>query len=225
MHSVVDVFGTALASYYNGNKFGELIVREDNNTSIIPTADFFKCPDDVARDKIALSYCQKSVLNINANSGEHSLYLIEKGMDVCSLDTSPIACSIMHQRGIPMIVCGHIFEQHIYFERVHTWLALGNTVGQLGTIHNFIHFLDLAHRQLLPEGRLILSSTDLIYEGYRTRRLCFEFDGHRTERVPWFDIGISTLKTIAKNRLFNCRIIYSDSSLRFIALLTKVPEY
>ncbi len=223
MQSVVDIFGTALASYYNGNKFGELIVREDNVTSIIPTANFFKCPDDVVTDKIALSYCQNSVLNIDASSGEHSLYLIAKGMEVCSLETSPLACSIMHQRGLSSIICGHIFEQHTSFEQVQTWLALNTSIGRLGTINNFIHFLDLAQRYLLPNGRLILSSNDLIFEGYRTKRISIEFDGYSSEQEPWFDIGISTIKTIAENKRFYCHIVYSDETLTYIALLIKKP--
>ncbi len=221
MQSVVDVYGTALASYYNGNKFGELIVREDNATSIIPTAHFFKCPDEVVTDKIALSYCQSSVLNIDASSGEHSLYLLERGMKVCSLETSPLACSIMHQRGIPSIVCGHIFEQHVCFESTKTWLALNGTIGRLGTINNFIHFLELAQRYLLTTGHLILSSNDLMFEGYRTKRISVEFDGCSSEQEPWFDIGISTLKILANNKGFNCRIVYSDDSLTYVALLIK----
>lgn len=198
MQSVVEVFGTALASYYNGNKFGELIVREDNEAVVIPTANFFKSPDDVAMDKIALSYCEDTVINIDAGSGEHSLYLLAKGMTVYSLDNSPIACAIMHQRGVPAVFCGHIFEQYMQFDRVQTWLAMSRAIGQLGNMKNLLHFLDLVHHHLLPFGRLILSSENIHSEGYRMRHISVEFDGKKSERTPWLDVGISTLKHIAK---------------------------
>ncbi|KXF83286.1 class I SAM-dependent methyltransferase [Enterovibrio coralii] len=221
MQSVVEVFGTALASYYNGNKSGKLIVRENNGTSVIPTSDFFRRPEDVATDRIALSYCRRSVLNIGASSGEHSLFLVAKGIKVISIDNSPIACAIMHQRGVPSVICGHLFDQHPMFDRTFTWLALRGVVGQLGHIRNFFHFLDLAHRNLYPGGRLILSSENLRYEGYRTRHLTFEFDGRVSEEVPWFDIGMSTLRQIADSKNFNCRIVYCDDSNKYVALLTK----
>ena len=221
MQSVVEVFGTALASYYNGNKTGKLIVKDSNGTSVIPTADFFRSPADVTTDRIALSYCRQSVLNINASSGEHSLYLIAKGIKVLSIDSSPIACAIMHQRGVPSVICGHLFEQHPLFDCTFTWLALRNVVGQLGDIRNFLHFLTLAHRNLYPGGRLILSSENLPYEGYRTRHLSFEFDGRVSEEVPFFDIGMTTLRRIADQNNFNCRVVYCDDRNKYIALLTK----
>lgn len=221
MQSVVEVFGTALASYYNGNKSGKLIVKDNNGTSVIPTADFFRSPADVTTDRIALSYCRKSVLNISASSGEHSLYLIAKGVKVISIDTSPIACAIMHQRGVPSVICGHLFDQHPLLDRTFTWLALRGVIGQLGNVRNFLHFLSLANRNLLPGGRLILSSENLRYEGYRTRHLSFEFDGRVSEEVPCFDIGMSTLRQISEKQNFNCRIIYCDDNNKYIALLTR----
>lgn len=221
MQSVVEVFGTALASYYNGNKSGKLIIRENNGTSVIPTADFFRCPADVTIDRIALSYCRNSVLNISASSGEHSLYLIAKGLNVISLDSSPIACAIMHQRGVPSVVCGHLFDQHPLIERTYTWLALRGVVGQLGNSRNFLHFLSLAQRNILPGGSLILSSENLRYEGYSTRYLSFEFDGRVSEEVPWFDIGMSTLRHIASRYKFNCKVVYCDENNKYIAQLTK----
>lgn len=221
MQSVVEVMGTALASYYNGNKSGKLIVRENQGTSVIPTSDFFRSPDDVATDKTALAYCRRSVLNIGASSGEHSLYLLAKGMNVSSIDKSPIACAIMHQRGVPSVVCGELFEQYSRIERKYTWLAVRGAVGQLGNVRNFFRFLTLAHRHLYPGGRLILSSENIRHEGYRTRRLTFEFDGRVSEEVPWFDIGISTLKTVAQHYQFSCRVIYCDDSGKYVALLLK----
>lgn len=221
MQSVVEVFGSALASYYNGNKSGKLIVRENNGTSEIPTADFFRCPADVVTDRIALSYCRRSVLNINASSGEHSLYLIAKGVKVISIDNSPIACAIMHQRGVPSVICGNLFDKHPLFDRTFTWLALRGVIGQLGGIQHFLQFLTLAHRNLYPGGRLILSSENLRHEGYRSRYLSFEFDGRVSEEVPWFDIGMATLRHIAEKQQFNCRIVYCDESNKYIAMLTK----
>lgn len=221
MQSAVEVFGSALASYYNGNKLGKLIVREDNGTSVIPTSDFFRCPADVVTDRIALSYCRQSVLNISAGSGEHSLYLMSKGVKVISIDSSPIACAIMHQRGVPSVICGHVFEKLPLFDRTFTWLALRGVVGQLGNIRHFLHFLSIAQRNLYPGGRLILSSENLRYEGYRTCQLSFEFDGKVSEEVPWFEIGMSTLCFVADKLQFNSCIVYCDESNKYIAMLTK----
>ncbi len=221
MQSVLEIYGSALASYYNGKKDGQIILREKNDFSVIQTSQFFQYPDDVTTDRIALSYCQNDVLNIAANSGEHSLYLINKGLNVISLERSPIACAIMHQRGVPSILCADLFENTFMLERCQTWLALNTAIGQLGNIRNCIKFLQLAHRNLNPGGRIVISANDMSQEGYRTRNISFEFDGNTSESTQWFDIGMTTLKQIAERSFFNCRIVYVDEKKQYIAVLIK----
>lgn len=221
MQNIVDVIGCAIASYYNGDKQGELIIREDYRTTAIPTANFFRDPNEVVQDRIALSYCRRRVLNIGASSGEHSLYLINRGLKVTSIDTSPVACAIMQKRGLQTVVCGSVFEQHALIDDCYTWLAVRGVIGQLGNIRKFCTFLQLAQQKILPNGRLILSSTNLSHEGYRSRSLSFEYADNISNLVPWFDIGISTLKQLAYQHQFDCRIIYCDESNKYIALLTR----
>ena len=221
MHNVAEIYGSALASYFNGKMDGELIIRDNDEIAVLPTSSFFSHPESSPADCIALSHCQEDVLNIAANSGEHSLYLLSKGVNVISLDASPIACAVMHQRGVPSIICGDLFEQSAMFNRSHTWLAMNYAIGLLGNIRNFTRFLRLAHQNLHHKGRLILCSTDPVFEGYRTRQLSYEFEGYESDKTPWFEIGVTTLKTIAESNYFSTRILYIDELHKYVAILIK----
>ncbi|MFD2178453.1 SAM-dependent methyltransferase [Veronia pacifica] len=221
MQNVDDVYGSALASYYNGDKSGNIIFRESEGASVVPTADFFRRPDEVKIDRIALSYCRRNVLNLGAGSGELSLYLYEKGIDVFSLDTSEVACAIMKQRGLTSVLSGGLFEQQAALPNTYTWLAVRGYIGQLGYIHNFIHFLELAKETLYPGGRVILSSMNLKKEGYRTKMMTCEFDGKVSEEYPKLDIGMSTLRRIADSLNFSCRFVLCDENSHYVALLIK----
>ena len=218
MHNVAENYGSALAA--------TSMEKWTVNSSFVTMMKLPCCPPHHSSppsspaDCIA-SHCQKDVLNIAANSGEHSLYLLSKGVNVISLDASPIACAVMHQRGVPSIICGDLFEQSAMFNRSHTWLAMNYAIGLLGNIRNFTRFLRLAHQNLHHKGRLILCSTDPVFEGYRTRQLSYEFEGYESDKTPWFEIGVTTLKTIAESNYFSTRILYIDELHKYVAILIK----
>lgn len=50
-------------------------------------------------DKLVLEHCFGKVLDVGAGAGSHSLILMNKGIDVYSLDISPGAVEVMKTAG------------------------------------------------------------------------------------------------------------------------------
>lgn len=113
-----DIIGNALLDYLNGNPNAELILHSHmkiNNNHIVNGKDriqvsgFYNEINNLMEvDKQILNQCYGKVLDIGAGAGSHSLILMNKGIDVYSLDISPGAVEVMKRRGLKKVYCNDI---------------------------------------------------------------------------------------------------------------------
>ena len=101
----LDVFGTALLGFHEGNENVYLrVYSAEGETYDIPTSVFFRPADKLAIGKLALSLCSGKVLDIGAGTSIHTLYLQNKGVEVTALDVSGNACSVISNSGVNNII-------------------------------------------------------------------------------------------------------------------------
>jgi len=161
-----DIIGNALLDYLNGNQNAELILHSHmkiNNKYIvngkdkIQVAGFYNEINNLMEvDKQILNQCYGKVLDIGAGAGSHSLILMNKGIDVYSLDISPGAVEVMKRRGLKKVYCNDIKEFKI--TQFDTLIFVGNNHGLFGSIDKlgqfFLNITDL----LKPNGQILIAS-------------------------------------------------------------------
>ncbi|MEN8898212.1 MAG: hypothetical protein ABF251_05820 [Nonlabens sp.] len=83
-----DLYGKALLDYHKGNYTEDIIVlstiMEDD---VMPLPYLFRSFEEMpVLEKKALALASGKTLDIGAGAGIHSLYLLEKGLEVIALD-------------------------------------------------------------------------------------------------------------------------------------------
>lgn len=150
--------GRALLDYFNGDREATIVVRSDlGEQDEMPAAVFFRSPEDFFPfDLAALARCRGRVLDVGACTGVHSLYLQERGFDVCAIDVMPQAVEIMRARGLRDARLATMDD--LRDERFDTILMMMNGIGILGTLGGLDRFLRDVPRLLRPCGQILLDS-------------------------------------------------------------------
>jgi SAM-dependent methyltransferase len=128
----------------------------------LPPDYFFRNFNEMPRlERIALKRCEGKILDIGAGAGCHSVYLQKSGKDVTALEISKLCCDVLQKRGIKKIVNSDINSYS--GERFNTLLLLMNGIGIAKTITGLKELLSHLKNLLLPNGSIIVDSSDLIY--------------------------------------------------------------
>lgn len=224
----MDLFGNALSDFYlNGNAETLWLYNSYGGPEEMPIDIFFRNEEEMPTlEHKALSLCYGSVLDVGAGVGSHSLILQELGFDVTAIDISPNAVDIMKQRGVKKA-----FEQDIFTstQKFDTLLFLMNGIGLTKSLKNFRSFLDKAKELINPDGQLIFDSSDISYlyeaisepthDYFGEVGYCYEYKGQRGTWFNWLYIDQSNLIRIAKEKGWNCEIIFEDDQDQYLARL------
>jgi SAM-dependent methyltransferase len=128
----------------------------------LPPDYFFRNFNEMPRlERIALKRCNGKILDIGAGAGCHSVYLQKSGKDVTALEVSKLCCDVLQKRGVKKIVNSDIVSYT--GERFDTLLLLMNGIGIAKTITGLKELLSHLKNLLLPNGSIIVDSSDLIY--------------------------------------------------------------
>ncbi len=159
-----DAMGRAILNYTLHGTSAKLIVRssmfDDDEMSV---ATLFRTEAQMPPlERHALNLCRGRVLDVGAGAGCHSLALQAKGLDVVSIDISPLSTEARRLRGVNDARCTDVFSEELT-ERFNTVLLLMNGLGIAGTLANLPHLL-LRCKELLAEGgQIIADSSDIAY--------------------------------------------------------------
>ena len=185
-------------------------------------------------DRAAMDRCLGHVLDAGAGTGLHSLFLLQRGHRITSIDISPHAVSIMKRRGLPDVHCESVFE--FQSRRFDTLLMLGHGIGMVGTIDGLDRFLTHAHGLLTEHGQLLLDSVDvritdnprdLAYHKANRRagryvgeiRMQFEFQGETGPECEWLHVDTETLNTHAEAAGWQCEIVHQERNGEYLSRL------
>ena len=159
----MDILGTALLDYFDGNYTEDIQTFSSlNEEDSLPLPYLFRPFEDMPKlEQLALQHCYGSVLDIGAGAGSHSLWLQNKGTDVMALDQSKGAIDVCQLRGVKKL-CNQKIEDFSK-EKFDTLLLLMNGIGLAGTLANLPQFLIHLKSLLKDHGQILLDSSDIVY--------------------------------------------------------------
>ena len=153
-------YGLALLDYHRGDLDAVLtIYRDDGRRDEIPIKTFFRQAQELELERIALDLCRGRILDVGAGTGIHSLFLQDKGLEVCAIDVSQEAVQIIVERGVEDVRQ----EDILSFDngRFDTILMMGHGIGVVEDINGLNRFLTRVIRLLDQDGQVLLTSLDV----------------------------------------------------------------
>lgn len=226
----MDIYGQALQDFYNGQPKEKLWLHNHyGEPEEMPIAVFFRGEDEMPEaELLALSLCRGKVLDIGAGAGSHALLLQQLGFKVTALEVSPGAANVMQKRGVKTVVQQDVFQYQN--EKFDTLLLLMNGIGLTQNLAGLDRFLQHAKQLLLPGGRLIFDSSDIMYlyedvplpknKYYGGISYQYEYKNCKSNWFNWLYIDPKTLKEHAAKQGWNCAIVYQDDTDLYLAKLT-----
>lgn len=225
-----DILGQAIADFQNTAGRSKLWIHNKyGKKEEMPVATFFRSAEQMPElELLALHNCKGRVLDIGAGAGSHSLLLQQNGMDVTALEISEKAATVIKQRGVKKVMQSDIFT--FENERFDTLLLLMNGIGLTQNIQGLRHFFQHAKNLILPNGQLILDSSDVayLYDGpipkmdhyYGEIKYQYEYKKQKSNWFTWLYIDRDTLKSTATEEGWNTEILFTDEYDQYLAKLT-----
>lgn len=160
-----DPMGQAILDYASTGHAGTLRVLSSMfDDDEIPVPTLFRTELQMPPlERMALNLCRGHVLDVGAGAGCHSLALQDKGLDVCSIDISPLSTQARTLRGVKDAHCTDFYDQELDYMRFDTIILLMNGLGIAGTLSNLPSLLNRCKVLLAPDGRVLADSSDLRY--------------------------------------------------------------
>ncbi len=203
----------------------------------LPVNHLFRSYDEMPElEQEALKLCRGRVLDMGAGAGPHSLSLQQKSLEVWAAEVSPLACEVMHQRGVNNILNTSLFELKSP-QRFDTLLMLMNGTGLVGKTEQLPRFFNQARKLLAPGGQIIVDSTDLRYlfvedDGsflinlndryYGEVIYRMSYKGHNSRRFPWLFIDAPLLAWYAELNGFTCEKMAEGLHYDYLARLAPI---
>ena len=161
----LDPMGQAIWDYASTGHAGTLRVLSSMfDDDEIPVATLFRTELQMpALERMALNLCRGHVLDVGAGAGCHSLALQDRGLEVCSIDISPLSTRARTLRGVRDARCTDFFGQELDGMRFDTIVLLMNGLGIAGTLDRLPSLLNRCKALLTPGGRVLADSSDLRY--------------------------------------------------------------
>ena len=158
-----DPMGQAILDYYHGSLDAVIRVLSDvADDDVIPARYLFRSTSDMPLlEQRALDECRGKVLDVGAGAGSHSLALQSRGHSVVAMDISPGGVDVMQARGVRTVLHRSIWEAPD--EQFDTILMMMNGIGLVGNLAGLERFFHHIRSFLLPEGQILLDSSDLMY--------------------------------------------------------------
>jgi hypothetical protein len=158
-----DPMGQAIYNYAFSNDNTPInVLSQVVEDEELPPDYFFRNFNEMPQlERIALKMSKGKILDIGAGAGCHSVYLQKSGKDVTALEVSQLCCNVLNNRGIKKIINSDILS--FSDERFNTLLLLMNGIGISKNISGLRELLTHLKNLLLPNGSILVDSSDLIY--------------------------------------------------------------
>jgi len=233
---MADVFGMAVKDYQNGHYTEDIKTYSSlDEEDVIPVPYLFRTFDEMPKiEQKALQLARGKVLDIGAGTGSHALYLQNKGLNVTALDHSEGAIAVCKERGVESTVLSDLMNHSK--EKYDTLLLLMNGIGLAGKLNNLSRFLEHLASLLLPNGQILLDSSDIIYmfeqdedggywipnDGTYYGEVAFtmEYKGKKSKPFDWVYVDFNTLQNACESNGFNCELVISGKHYDYLAKLT-----
>ncbi len=229
---MLDILGQAISDYYNYERDQTLWVHDTLGPKVpMPVSVYFRSEKDMPELELeALRHCRGSVLDIGSGAGSHALALQDRDINVTAIDISPLAVSVMQQRGVEKAWERDIFQ--FSGERYDTLLLMMNGIGLCSNIAGLHRFLRYARNLLAPGGQLLFDSSDVAYlyeEGlpagdayYGEIRCRYEYKKQKTDWFTWLYADQSVVTAVAAEEGYRTEVLFEDGNDQYLVRLTPV---
>lgn len=230
-----DPMGTAIADYHAGKESGLAVLSPMFDEDEIPVSYLFRNYDGMsALEQRAIDLARGRILDVGAGAGCHSLSLQARGLDVTSIDISPLAVETMTARGVKNALCKDFFSG--FTSKYDTILMLMNGIGIVGRLDRLPSFFAHVDSLLAPGGQVLFDSSDLSYvyededgmidltgvKGYYGeivyKMKCRDVEG---DYFPWLYVDFPTLSYYAESSGYDAELILEGTHYDYLARLTK----
>ncbi len=229
-----DLFGQAILDYQTNNSPEDLLTETSiSEADEMPVDYLFRSFEEMPHiEQIALERAKGKILDIGCGAGSHSLYLQNKGFEVCAIDVSDKAIETCVLRGIKNARVQNILA--VQNETFDTILLLMNGTGIFGTLAALPTYLQHLKSLLNPNGQILLDSSDLIYmydenedgsysipaEGYYGElTFTVSYKGQTDPPFPWLYLDYNTLQRAAQANGLQCELIAEGKHFDYLARL------
>lgn len=230
-----DPLGKALVNFYESG--AEQLIKvysKDVSPEEYRASYFFRTYAEMPeQEKRALAHCKGKILDVGAGAGCHSKYLMEKGFEVTSIDTSEGCVQVMQQQGIEGAQVKDIMS--LKNEGYDTILLLMNGIGLSTKLKQVPHFLDHLKGLLNPGGQILADSSNIfhLYEELDANEILdlekeylgeieFQF-GYQKQRGPWFSwlyLDDKTFAEVAHRQGFKYELLFKSLDHSYLARLS-----
>jgi SAM-dependent methyltransferase len=228
-----DPIGKAVQDYFQGIVGDSILVRTDiAEDETLSPGYFFRTFDQMPlQEQEALKRCKGKILDIGAGAGAHSIWLKEKGLEVVSIDISPLSCEVMRKRGLTNVLCGNIYS--LTNQKFDTILLLMNGAGVAQTLPGLSVLLNHLKQLLNPGGKILADSSDLLYlftdengeswidiasdTYYGEMEYQLSYKTVRGKKFPWLFVDSDTLTEYAERSGF--KVVDKVKGLHFDYLI------
>lgn len=235
------LFGSALLDFQKGDKSAFFtIIRDDGLAEDVPISHFFRgLGEFTGLEKTALDKCRGRVLDVGAGSGQHSLSLQRRGLNVCAIDISPQVVQVMRVEGVADAREADVLQ--FGGGRFDTILMLGHGIGMAEDIPGLRRLLKHLHILLEPDGQVLADFVDpratsdqrhLAYHEINRRagryfgetRLRLRFKGQTGPTYGWLLVDPETLAAEASAYSWTTEILQQEADGTCLARLTRAGE-
>lgn len=232
-----DPMGQAIADYAaHGQARRPLMVTSymfDDDE--MPVATLFRTEASMPRIELeALRRCRGRVLDVGAGAGCHTLALEARGLQVTSIDISPLSTQVRTERGAHDARCADFFADD-FGRRFDTVLLLMNGLGMAGTLAGLPALLHRCRELLAEGGRILADSSDLryVFEDDNGQLQWDDADGYygevdylmtygtcRGERFDWLYVDFPRLQAIAAACGMRAEMVAEGDHYDYLAEIT-----
>ncbi|MBB5437050.1 SAM-dependent methyltransferase [Pedobacter sp. AK017] len=230
----MDVFGEALKDQFIKPPAETLWVHNSyDEPEEMPVDIYFRNENEMPELELkALDLCRGKVLDVGAGVGSHALILQKRGINVCGMDISAAAVSIMKQRGLKQAIEGNILTYRLPegSSKYDTLLFMMNGIGLTGSVAGLKSFLQEVKKLINEDGQLVFDSSDLSYlyleipfpeKGYFGEvSFRYEYKSLKGNWFKWIYVDQQTLTELATQTGWHTDIIFEDDSDQYLARLT-----
>ncbi|WP_242204845.1 class I SAM-dependent methyltransferase [Aestuariivivens insulae] len=229
-----DLFGKALLDYHKGNYTEDIITStsiSDDDELPLPYLfrDFKGMP---LLEQKALQLAKGKVLDVGCGSGNHSLYLQNKGLDVKAIDISKGAIEVAKLRGVKHAEVLNVLDESQTFDTI---LLLMNGTGIFQELIQVSKYLTHLKSLLNPKGQILIDSSDIkfMYEdddggfwidtnaGYYGELDYFlSYKGEKETPMKWLYLDFDTLKLACDTVGLNCELVMEGEHYDYLVRLS-----
>ena len=228
-----DLFGTALLDYYYG-KYSEDIITSTNisDEDVLPLPYLFRDYSEMPKlEQKALQLAKGTVLDVGCGTGNHALWLQEKGFNIKAIDSSRGAIEVSKKRGVLNAELKPLLEETETFDTI---LLLMNGTGIFEELSEVSKYLKHLKSLLKPNGQILIDSSDISYmyededgatwidinNGYLGELDYYlSYKGEQEVPMKWLYLDFETLKTACLTVGLKCEKVMDGEHFDFLAKL------